>query len=183
MRGGVQPCICQVSPLSSGPMKVGGGVQPVYKSGVTSIIRAYERGVQPYICHYYHQGLWRWGGLFSRYISHVSPASSGPIRGGLSWYICQVSPLSSGSMRGGGVQPGHLSSVSTIIRAYEGGGISRYISPVSPLSPGPMREGFSLIGLGDSGDTWQMYRLNPSLIGPGDSGDTGLMYRLNPPPS
>jgi hypothetical protein len=42
-----------------------------------------------------------------------------------------------------------------------------------------------LIGPDDSGDTWQMFRLNPpSLIGPDDSGDTWQMYRWTlPPPS
>ena len=92
MRGGFSRYICQVSPLSSGPMKVEGG-----------------------------------GGVFSRYLSQVSPASSGPMRGdsaGTSVNCCNYHQAYERGVQAvhlsrRGFQPVHLSSVATIIRAYE----------------------------------------------------------------
>ena len=127
----------------------GGIVQPVHKSCFTSIIRAYKRGAQlvhlssvTTIIRIYERG----GGVQPVHLSSVSTIIRAYEGGGFSRYISPVSPLSSGPMRGvcvwgGGVQPVHLSSITTIIGAYESmrGGFSRYICQVSPLSSGPMK--------------------------------------------
>ena len=77
--------IYQVSPVSSGPMKVGVGLFSRYISQMSPASSGPMRGG------------------FSRYICQLSPLSSGPMRGVFSRYICQVSPLSSGPIRGGTV--------------------------------------------------------------------------------
>ena len=83
-------------------------------------------------CRHYHQDLSE-RGEFSRYICRMSRLSSGRMRGGSAGKSVKCRHYHQDLSERGGIRPVHLSSITTIIKAYERGDRPVHLSSIPTI--------------------------------------------------